>query len=136
MTQLFRKMRVVSFHTSISDCFLTLLSVFVQGPYLVRSAQIVGSTALLTGDIVNSTTIEVLAPKIVKSVNWNGKLLKTSKTSYGSLQASISNPKSIQLPALHNWKFNDSLPEKLPDYDDSGIAWVGKTKTSSHLPSK
>ena len=129
-------MRVVCFRTSISNCFLTLPSVFVQGPYLVRSAQIVGSTALLTGDIVNSTTIEVFAPKIVQSVNWNGKLLKTSKTSYGSLQASISNPKSIQLPALHNWKFKDSLPEKLPDYDDSGIAWVGKTKSSTHLPSK
>jgi hypothetical protein len=112
-----------------TSCFmsqiLTQWSVFVQGPYLVRSAQITGSTAVLTGDIVNSTVIEVFAPKAVKSVSWNGQQLRVLETSYGSLQASLLNPKSISLPALSTWKFSDSLPERFPDYDASGIAWVG-----------
>ena len=102
------------------------MSVFVQGPYLVRSAQITGSTVELTGDVVNSTTIEVFAPKTVKSVNWNGQRLKVIESSHGSLQASLPKPHSIKLPALKAWKFEDSLPERFADYDDSGIAWAGK----------
>jgi hypothetical protein len=101
--------------------------VFVQGPYLVRSAQIKGSTVALTGDIVNSTTLEVFAPKAVKYITWNGKLLKSSGSSYGSLQASLQPPKSVKLPALNTWKFNDSLPERFAEYDDTGIAWTGKS---------
>lgn len=107
-------------------CRSNLYLVFVQGPYLVRSAQIDGSTVALTGDIVNSTTLEVFAPKAVKSINWNGKLLKSSKSSYGSLRASLESPKAVQLTALNTWKSNDSLPERFADYDDSGIAWTGE----------
>lgn len=95
---------------------------------MVRSAEILGSTVALTGDIINNTNIEVFAPKAIKSVTWNGKLLETSQTSYGSLQASLQKPQGIVLPALKDviWKFNDSLPERFPDYNDSGIAWMGK----------
>jgi hypothetical protein len=110
-----------SFNESCSNKAL----VFVQGPYLVRSAQIMGSTVALTGDIINSTAIEVFAPNVVKSVSWNGRQLRVLKTSYGSLQATLPKPDSIRLPDLNSWKFNDSLPERFPEYSDSGIAWVG-----------
>ncbi|KAJ5673660.1 hypothetical protein N7507_002787 [Penicillium longicatenatum] len=99
-------------------------SVLIQGPYLVRGASISKSKLAVTGDIVNATTIEVFAPKAVESITWNGKVVKTSRTAYGSLKGSISAPKSVTLPALTSWKAKDSLPERLTSYDDSGAAWV------------
>lgn len=85
-----------------------------------------GSKLAITGDIVNSITLEVFAPKAVKSVTWNGKSIKTKSTEYGSLKASLDAPKSMKLPAFSSWKAKDSLPERFADYDDSGAAWVGK----------
>ncbi|KAJ6073608.1 uncharacterized protein N7446_001385 [Penicillium canescens] len=99
-------------------------AVLVQGPYLVRGAKLNGSKLAITGDIVNATTLEVFAPKAVKSVTWNGKSIKTKSTEYGSLKASLDAPKSIKLPAFSSWKAKDSLPERFADYDDSGVAWV------------
>lgn len=102
---------------------------FVQGPYLVRSARVSGSTLVLRGDSIDETALEVFASKKVKSVTWNGKKVKTSKTPYGSLTASLEAPPVINLPSLASgtWKSQDSLPERLPSYDDSGPAWVGKS---------
>lgn len=103
--------------------------VLVQGPYLVRGASLSGSKLAVTGDIVNSTTLEIFAPKAVKSVTWNGKEISTRQTEYGSLKGSLSSSKSITLPKLTSWKSKDSLPERFADYDDSGIAWVGELTT-------
>ncbi|KAI8934745.1 hypothetical protein NX059_008433 [Plenodomus lindquistii] len=105
-------------------------SVLVQGPYLVRSAAQEGKYLNLKGDIANSTTIEVFAGKTVKQLSWNGKKLKTTGTSYGSLKATVAAfDGTVNLPALDNWKVADGLPEKLPSYDDSSDAWV----TADHL---
>lgn len=98
----------------------------VQGPYLVRGASLSGSKLAVTGDIINATTLEVFAPKAVKSITWNGKTLKTQRTEYGSLKGSIAAPKAVTLPSFKSWKSKDSLPERLADYDDAGAAWVGK----------
>ncbi|CAG8012867.1 unnamed protein product [Penicillium nalgiovense] len=99
-------------------------SVLIQGPYLVRDAKLSGSKLAITGDVVNATTLDVFAPKGVKSVSWNGKKVDTQLTEYGSLKGSLNAPKSIKLPALTSWKSKDSLPERFTDYDDSGVAWV------------
>jgi beta-galactosidase len=112
----------LSFYVSM----LMFSIVLVQGPYLVRGAKINGSKLAITGDIVNATTLEVFAPKAVKSVTFNGKAVKTKSTEYGSLKASLDAPKSIKLPSFSSWKAKDSLPERFADYDDSGVAWVGK----------
>jgi len=105
-------------------------SILVQGPYLVRSVASEGGVLSLKGDIANTTAIEVFASKNVKSLSWNGKKLHTKSTSYGSLKATIgAHNTTIQLPSLENWKVNDGLPEKSPQYDDSGDAWV----TADHL---
>lgn len=85
----------------------------------------------MTGDVVNATTLEVFAPKAVKSITWNGKAVKTHRTEYGSLKGHLSAPQSVTLPKFESWKLKDSLPERFPDYDDSGAAWVGKFKETS-----
>jgi beta-galactosidase len=112
---------------------LTILAVLVQGPYLVRGATLSGSKLAVTGDVINVTTLEVFAPKAVKSITWNGKVLHTQSTEYGSLKGSIAAPKSVTLPSFGSWKSKDSLPERLTTYDDSGAAWVGKYYYQSKL---
>ena len=111
---------------------LIIAAVLVQGPYLVRNAKLSGSKLAITGDVVNATTLDIFAPKGVKSVTWNGKKVDTHSTEYGSLKGSLDSPKSIQLPALTLWKSEDSLPERFTDYDDSGVAWVGKFPIYEH----
>lgn len=109
---------------------LIIAAVLVQGPYLVRDAKLSGSKLAITGDVVNATTLDVFAPDGVKSVTWNGKKVHTHSTEYGSLKGSLDAPKSIKLPTFTSWKSNDSLPERFTDYDDSGVAWVGKLLTN------
>ncbi|GKZ22578.1 hypothetical protein AbraIFM66951_006437 [Aspergillus brasiliensis] len=111
-------------------------AVLIQGPYLVRSASLEKSTLAIKGDSINETAVEIFAPASVKTVTWNGKQLKTSKSSYGSLKATIAAPVSIQLPAFTSWKVNDSLPERLPTYDASGPAWVDANHMTTANPSK
>ncbi|GKZ78027.1 hypothetical protein AnigIFM56816_001151 [Aspergillus niger] len=111
-------------------------AVLIQGPYLVRSASLEKSTLAIKGDSINETAVEIFAPENVKTITWNGKQLKTSKSSYGSLKATIAAPASIQLPAFTSWKVNDSLPERLPTYDASGPAWVDANHMTTANPSK
>jgi beta-galactosidase len=111
---------------------LIIVAVLIQGPYLVRSARLSGSKLAITGDVVNATTLDIFAPKGVKSVTWNGKEVDTHSTEYGSLKGSLRAPGSIKLPALTSWKSEDSLPERFTDYDDSGVAWVGKLLIYKH----
>lgn len=101
------------------------MKVLVEGPYLVRSASVSGSTLAIRGDSTDKTDVEVFAPKGVKAITWNGKQVKSSKTSYGSLKATLAAPPAIKLPSFGSWRSNDSLPERLESYDDSGAAWVG-----------
>ncbi|KAJ5245543.1 hypothetical protein N7489_005639 [Penicillium chrysogenum] len=109
-------------------------SVLIQGPYLVRDAKLSGSKLAITGDVVNATTLDIFAPKGVKSVTWNGKKVDTHSTEYGSLKGSLDAPKSIKLPALTSWKSKDSLPERFTDYDDSGAAWVDANHMTTPNP--
>lgn len=67
----------------------------------------------------------------VHKIKWNGKPVKTRKTSYGSLisQAPGAEDIEITLPALKSWKAQDTLPETNPDYDDSN--WTICSKSES-----
>ncbi|KAF2092648.1 hypothetical protein NA57DRAFT_49846 [Rhizodiscina lignyota] len=115
-------------------------AVLVQGPYLVRTAatSAEGSWLELTGDIINSTEIEVFASAEVRDVSWNGRAIKTEKTSYGSLRGSLSGPgpNRFSPPRLGAWKVHDSLPERLTSYDDSGAAWKDADHISTDIPQK
>ena len=109
---------------------------FVLGPYLVRSASTSGGTVSVVGDNANSTTIEVYAGSRVEKISWNGQTLPTKKTPYGSLTAQISGAeaRTISLPALTSFKTANSLPEAVPDYDDSN--WVLANKNTTMSPVK
>ena len=110
--------------------------IFVQGPYLVRSVSINGSTVSVNGDNTNSTQIEVFAgASEVDQISWNGSPLSTSKTAYGSLKANLSSVagRTISLPDLDTWYVADSLPEKARDYDDSRWRICNKTTTLAQV---
>ncbi|KAL4864778.1 galactose-binding domain-like protein [Aspergillus spectabilis] len=70
---------------------------------------------------------------LVVANKWNGKRLKTEKTSWGSLKAKISGPARFKVPLLQNWRAQDSLLERHPDYSDDDPAWVnaGDNETPS-----
>ena len=110
--------------------FTDYMTVLVQGPYLVRSVSLSsdGKMIQLTGDIDSTTTISAWGPKLVSVISWNGVNLPTTRTASGSLTATVAAPNSglVKLPTLTSWKARDSLPERLENYNDSGVAWVGK----------
>lgn len=113
-------------------------SVFVQGPYLVRWAEIKGhSTLALSGDLDSSSDITVFAPAAVKTVTWNGTPVRTTRAKDGSLVGSLrySKPK-VALPALTKWKSAEGLPEKQTHYIDSGAAWKVANDTTTPNPKK
>ncbi|CAA9960047.1 beta-galactosidase B [Pyrenophora teres f. maculata] len=112
-------------------------SVLVQGPYLVRATALDGDVLALKGDVKNSTTIEVFVHETAHTLSWNGKKLETLRTPYGSLKAHVSAfDGTIPLPSLNDWKVNEGLPEKMPEYDDSGAAWVVANHTTTPNPTK
>lgn len=125
---------------STAHCYLDqklTCIVLVQGPYLVRGVSRDGNGLALTGDVMDATAFEVFASKDVKALSWNGQKLHTSRTSYGSLKGTIKAANStIAVPALDKWKVQDSLPERLPSYDDSGAAWVVADHLTTPNPSK
>ncbi|KAG9090402.1 hypothetical protein FS749_000548 [Ceratobasidium sp. UAMH 11750] len=114
-------------------------SVLVFGPYLVRNATIHGSTLAIVGDSKGGATtdLEVLAPASVKSVTWNGRSIKLSKTATGTLKGNIVvedlTPKLPNLKTLE-WRCIDSLPEVALEFDDS--TWVAANKTTTARPAR
>ncbi|KAL4733988.1 glycoside hydrolase superfamily [Aspergillus similis] len=97
---------------------------FVQGPHLVRAAQLEGRVISLRGDSNETAEIEVFTAKKVQTIEWNGKRLRTERSSWGSLTAQIDGPEKFEIPSLGAWRVQDSLPERLANYSDSGPAWV------------
>ncbi|KAJ9144491.1 Glycosyl hydrolase family 35 [Pleurostoma richardsiae] len=107
-------------------------TIIVSGPYLVRGAMIESDTIYVTGDTVNSTHIEVFCPREVKSIAWNGRILDTHRTAYGSLRSSLYGPVSLTLPEIGPWKGQDSLPEVFSNYSDTSRAWVDANHNTTH----
>ncbi|KAJ8121467.1 hypothetical protein ONZ43_g2084 [Nemania bipapillata] len=109
-------------------------TVFVQGPYLVRSSSIQKRTLELTGDVANATSLRVFAPKSINTLKWNGEVLKITSSANGFLTAQLKGAPSVKLPALTSWKSADSLPEIRTDYNASGIAWKTADHTNTSNP--
>jgi len=101
--------------------------VFVQGPYLVRSALVTKQGLELTGDIANATSIGIFAPKSAcsSSVKWNGIELKVKQEKGGMWTAQLSKARTFSLPALSGWKYTDGLPEIQTTYAATSSAWIG-----------
>lgn len=104
--------------------------VLIHGPYLVRGASISGSTLAFTGDVDETTEIQVVAPENIESFTWNDKELKLQKTEHGTWTGTIEfkDPK-LDIPDLTKaeWKYSEASPEINPDFDDS--SWI----TANHL---
>lgn len=108
--------------------------IFVLGPYLVRSAAARGIIVQVSGDSNLTSTLEVYTGNpLSRIIQWNGIILPTKTTQYGSLTATIpgTEKRTVSLPALTNWKSANSLPEAAPSYDDSKWTVCNKTTTLS-----
>lgn len=101
-------------------------SVIVQAGYLLRTATVRNNSLLLTGDLNQTTSIEIIGgkPRLCTSLFFNGRQVDTSTNPYGVTTGTlVFNKPNISPPDLMNleWKYINSLPEIQPDYDDS--AW-------------
>lgn len=101
-------------------------TVIVNGPYLVRSADVSDSTLNVQADFNKTAEVEVIgAPKGVSKLTINGKSTEftTSKQGNWLAKPSITFP-DVKLPELKSleWNSMDSLPELQVGYDDS--AWT------------
>lgn len=97
---------------------------FVRGPYLVRNATIVGDTLNLSGDLNSTSEVEIIAPRAIDQVKWNGNLIQISRTSYGSLTSTLT----FTQPAI-------SLPDltKLTWVRSCGLGTLGRYLTNTYL---
>ncbi|KDR80837.1 hypothetical protein GALMADRAFT_135938 [Galerina marginata CBS 339.88] len=114
-------------------------SVLVSGPYVVRTAAIVGNSLALTGDLNGTTTIQAIVPSTVQKITWNALTLSGSRNSTGFITATAqsvtASPAIPPLPTLTKWKVAGSLPEISPDFDDSGFVTADLTTTNyTNLP--
>jgi hypothetical protein len=111
--------------------------VVVKAGYLIRTADLRNAELRLTGDVSETTTIEIISSPSanLKDVSFNGQKLRTSKSANGKISgAVIYDPPHLDIPDLANlqWKFIDSLPEIHALYDDS--AWTPCTLSSTNNP--
>lgn len=98
-------------------------TVIVNGPYLVRSVDVRGSTLAIQADFNRTATVEVIgAPAGTHTLEINGKEVSYSKNRLGDWAAephvTFPDPQVPNLQAL-SWKGIDALPELQSEYDDS-----------------
>lgn len=111
-------------------------TVLVGGPYLVRNATIQGSELKLTGDLNESAILTVFAPENIKAVSWNGVPVGELKQGQGDSSAltgqlTMKSLSALQVPALTDWKFADSLPEIRTDFSDAD--WITANHTTTNI---
>ncbi|KAK7428226.1 hypothetical protein QQZ08_005292 [Neonectria magnoliae] len=113
-------------------------TVFVQGPYLVRSAVYDAKKRVLhlTGDEEKAKKITVFGPKKLRSITWNGEKAPIRSHNGPVYTVSIKGPSKFKLPALGSWKWADGLPEIAKDYETSPEAWVVANKTKTPNPTE
>ncbi|MBX7551477.1 beta-galactosidase [Streptomyces sp. tea 10] len=111
-------------------------TVLVYGPALLRHAEVRGRAVHLTGDITETTAMEVWAPRGVDTVVWNGRTLPTRVTLSGSLMTSAMLPAvpEVRLPELGGWRMRRENPEAGPGFDDSGWQRADRTTSFSTTP--
>ncbi|KAL4904335.1 putative beta-galactosidase A [Aspergillus multicolor] len=117
--------------------YSTASSVIVKAGYLLRTAEMNGSTLALRGDLNVTTTVEVIgSPSKLSSVTFNGKALSnlsTSNTTETLSGQAIYQEPNFTLPDLSSldWKTVDSLPEIQSTYNDSRWTLADHTTTNN-----
>ncbi|EJD54068.1 beta-galactosidase [Auricularia subglabra TFB-10046 SS5] len=119
--------------------FSTANPVLVKGGYLMRTADVSGSTLALRGDLEEGTTaLEIIAPAAEsRTITLNGERLQLKKTAHGTVTATLRvRMPDVKLPDLSAliWKTADSLPEISPSYSDAN--WVTANHTTTTNPRK
>jgi hypothetical protein len=106
-------------------------TVLVYGPALLRHVELRGSEVHLTGDVTETTSVEVWGPRGIDTLVWNGRTLPTRVTMSGSLMTTGLLPAvpEVRLPELAGWRMRTENPEAGPGFDDS--AWQVARKTTS-----
>ncbi|KAF4577239.1 hypothetical protein EYR36_005226 [Pleurotus pulmonarius] len=119
----------------------TDVAILVGGPHLVRTASISGSRLDLKGDLSNSVTLSVIAPRNIRSITWNGERVDadvqaSSQLSFrgGFVSSLKATTTGIKIPQLKGWKFSDSLPEIRSGFSDQ--KWAVANHTSTNIPYK
>ncbi|KAF3768705.1 family 35 glycoside hydrolase [Cryphonectria parasitica EP155] len=111
-------------------------AVIVNGPYLVRTASVDGSTLSLRADFNKTTALEIIgAPSSATTLQVNNQTLTFTTDAQGSWSANASYaPPTLDLPDLASavWYTIDSLPEIQASYDDS--AWPDANHTNTTNP--
>jgi len=110
-------------------------SALVEGGYLVRTADVRGSTLALTGDTSTAGPLTVWAPSGVSQVTWNGQPVATTTASDGSLQGRVAGPAPVTMPTLTGWKFSSETPEAQPGFDDSSWTLADHPVSNASSPS-
>ncbi|WP_225839854.1 beta-galactosidase [Streptomyces sp. NK08204] len=107
-------------------------TLLVYGPALLRHAELRGSKAHLTGDVIGETAVEVWGPRGIRRVAWNGRALPTRVTASDSLMTTAMLPgvAEVRLPELGGWRMRTENPEAGPGFDDS--RWKRADKSSSY----
>lgn len=116
---------------------MNVCSVVVRAGYLVCTAAISSSAALLTGDLNQTTLIEVIcgAPRGCSSMSFNGQEVATTTDAHGVITGTVTfEPPIFSLPNLteQERKRVNSLPEVEPDYNDS--AWSSADHVTTMNP--
>jgi beta-galactosidase GanA len=106
-------------------------TVLVYGPALLRHVEVRGSQVHLTGDVTETTSVEVWGPRGIDTLVWNGRTLPTRVTMSGSLMTTGLLPAvpEVRLPELDGWRMRTENPEAGPSFDDS--AWQVADRTTS-----
>ena len=112
--------------------------VLEQGPELVRTASVTGSTLALSGDTASATKVRVWAPSGVNAITWNGARTTVTPSSNASpfLKINLPGPAAVTLPDLSaaTWRYSQGTPESDPGFDDSAWAVADHTTTTSTTP--
>ncbi|OLE28973.1 MAG: hypothetical protein AUG44_05885 [Actinobacteria bacterium 13_1_20CM_3_71_11] len=98
--------------------------VLIRGGYLLRTATGSGSKLALTGDTRSAGPVEVFGAGVT-SVTWNGAVVPTTATAFGSRTGSLPGPVPVSLPSL-TWKTHSDTGEAGTSFADSG--WTHATK--------
>lgn len=89
----------------------------------------------LTGDTVSATTLRIYAPRRVRRVSWDGKVLRMHRGRAGALIAKVSGVKPFSIPALKHWQFRTGAPETHYKFNDASWAVADHPCTTNpHVP--
>jgi hypothetical protein len=100
-------------------------SAIIKGGYLMRTAVVLGDKMFLTGDLNETTTIQIIggAPENLTELHFNGESIPFAVDKRNGIVSghAIFKAPNFTLPDLGTakWKVVDSLPEITSNYSDS-----------------